>query len=216
MLQQDYRRTDIAVVLFSLAALLLWDASGWDLVVVRWFGSPDGFVWRDHWLTSKVLHDGGRLLAWSVLALLVVDATRLILPAGPSRRARWRWIITMLVCVALIPEIKHFSNTSCPWELAEFGGTTHFVSHWHWGVSDLGPGHCFPSGHASSAFAFFGMYFLWRHHRPVLAQRWLMGVLLAGVLLGWAQLARGAHYPSHTYWTAWLCWTTCVIADHSL
>ena len=32
--------------------------------------------------------------------------------------------------------------------------------------------------------------------------------LLAGLLLGLTQTVRGAHYPSHTLWTAWICWTT--------
>ena len=42
-------------------------------------------------------------------------------------------------------------------ELAEFGGVAQHVSHWSLGVLDGGPGHCFPSGHASSAFAFFAL-----------------------------------------------------------
>jgi membrane-associated PAP2 superfamily phosphatase len=25
-------------------------------------------------------------------------------------------------------------------------------------------------------------------------------------------MARGAHYPSHTMWTAWICWTLAVVA----
>lgn len=84
------------------------------------------------------------------------------------------------------------------------------MSHWHFGLADGGPGHCFPSGHAVAAFAFFAMYFLWRGHDPRLARRWLAGVLAAGAVFGFAQLARGAHYPSHTLWSAWICWTICV------
>ena len=30
---------------------------------------------------------------------------------------------------------------------------------------------------------------------------------MAGLLFGGAQTLRGAHYPSHSLWTAWLCWT---------
>jgi len=35
-----------------------------------------------------------------------------------------------------------------------------------------------------------------------------------GALYGWAQLARGAHYVSHTLWSAWLCWVVCALAAH--
>jgi hypothetical protein len=72
--------------------------------------------------------------------------------------------------------------------------------------SDGGPGHCFPSGHAVAAFAFLPLYFQWRSERPRVAVALLAWVLGLGLLFGWAQLARGAHFPSHTLWSAWLCW----------
>jgi membrane-associated PAP2 superfamily phosphatase len=34
----------------------------------------------------------------------------------------------------------------------------------------------------------------------------LTAILVLGALFGWAQLARGAHFASHTLWSAWLCW----------
>jgi membrane-associated PAP2 superfamily phosphatase len=40
----------------------------------------------------------------------------------------------------------------------------------------------------------------------------LGAVLGVGLLLGWTQLVRGAHFPSHMLWSAWLCWTVCAVA----
>ena len=57
-----------------------------------------------------------------------------------------------------------------------------------------------------AAFAFLPLYFQWRGHRPRLAFVLLASVLATGALFGWAQLARGAHVPSHTLWSAWICW----------
>ena len=31
-----------------------------------------------------------------------------------------------------------------------------------------------------------------------------------GVVYGVGQMLRGAHYPSHTMWTAWICWAVTV------
>jgi membrane-associated PAP2 superfamily phosphatase len=118
----------------------------------------------------------------------------------------------MLLAVVAVPAIKRFSLTSCPWDLAQFGGVAQYVSHWRFGVADGGGGHCFPSGHAVAAFGFFGLYFLWRGHDARKARLWLAAVLVVGLLFGTAQLARGAHYPSHTLWSAWLCWVICVAA----
>jgi membrane-associated PAP2 superfamily phosphatase len=39
--------------------------------------------------------------------------------------------------------------------------------------------------------------------RPAL---WLAGGAAGRAAFGGAQYLRGAHYPSHTLWTAWLCW----------
>lgn len=199
---------DGVVTLLALAGLLAWDASGLDLTVARWVGGSTGFAWRDAWWASRLLHDGGRWAAWALLAALVVAALRTpTAPArGPTRGERWRWLAAMGASVVAVPALKRFSTTSCPWDLAEFGGVAAYVSHWRFGLSDGGPGHCFPSGHASAAFAFFGLHFMWREHDPRRARTWLALVAAAGLVFGGAQLLRGAHYPSHTLWTAWLCW----------
>lgn len=115
-----------------------------------------------------------------------------------------------------MPTIKRGSATSCPWDLAEFGGTARFVPHWAWGGSDGGPGHCFPSGHAVAAFAFFALHFAWRETHPAIAHRWLFATLGGGLVFGAAQVMRGAHFVSHVGWSAWACWTiTALVAPIS-
>ena len=213
-------RADLALTLLALAALLAWDASGWDLAVARQVGTAAGFAWRDAWWASRVMHDGGRWAAWALLLALAWAALRTPqaepAPAdGPGSAERWRWIAVMLACVLAVPALKRVSGTSCPWDLAEFGGgAAAYVSHWRFGLVDGGPGHCFPSGHAVAAFAFFGLYFMWRDHDLRRARAWLAVVGVAGLAFGGAQLMRGAHYPSHTLWSAWLCWAINAAAAH--
>ncbi len=211
-------RHDLLITGLALAALLAWDASGWDLAAAHLFGTAQGFAARDTWWAKGLLHDGGRMAAWVLLALLMATTLRLPaagLPGQPGRAERWRWISVMLLCVLAVPAIKRVSATSCPWDLAEFGGAAQYLSHWKFGLADGGGGHCFPSGHAVAAFAFFGLYFLWRGHDARRARAWLLAVAAVGGVFGTAQLARGAHYPSHTLWSAWLCWTLCMLAAHT-
>jgi membrane-associated PAP2 superfamily phosphatase len=205
-------RQDLLVAALALALLVGWDASGLDLVVVRQEAGSTGFPLRHAWLTSRVMHDGGRALGWAVLIVLLVNVWRPLAPiALAERRERVRWVLLTLACLLVIPALKRYSLTSCPWDLAEFGGMAQYVSHWRFGVADGGPGRCFPSGHATAAFAFLAGYFALRPQRPRAARGWLAGVLVVGVLFGWAQMARGAHYPSHTMWSAWLCWVVCLV-----
>lgn len=206
-------RQDVKVTLLLLLLLLLWDASGLDLPAARLFGSASGFKGTHSFLLSQVMHDGGRLLAWLLLGVLMLAALRTGLP---SRAERWRWIGVILLCVVAVPALKRLSSTSCPWDLTAFGGAARHLSHWRWGVPDGGAGHCFPSGHAVAAFAFIGQYFLWRNIDARRARLWLVAVLVAGAVFGLAQLARGAHFPSHTLWSAWLCWCLCAGAAHLL
>lgn len=196
---------DLAVAAAGLLAIVLWEASGWDWPLIRLYGDAAGFALRDAWWARDLLHDGGRWLARAVIVLLLVDAWRPLWP-GPSRRQRMQAIATILACLVLVPALKRLSATSCPWDLDAFGGLATYVPHWWPYAVDGGPGHCFPGGHAVAAFAFFPLYFTWRSHRPGLARGLALGIVVAGGVFSWAQMARGAHFASHGLWTAWLCW----------
>jgi membrane-associated PAP2 superfamily phosphatase len=199
-------RADAAVLLLGLLGLLLWEASGLDLQLSHAYGTVAGFAWREAWLTRTLLHDGGRWLAEGVMVALLLWAWR-GQPGQVPRAQRWQALGAIVLCLLLVPLLKHFSATSCPWDLAAFGGVAHYVPHWQLLLRDGGPGHCFPSGHAVAAFAFLPLYFTLRQRHPWAARYWLAAVCVAGALFGWAQLARGAHFASHTLWSAWLCWS---------
>jgi membrane-associated PAP2 superfamily phosphatase len=207
---------DALPILTALFVLLAWDFSGLDWPLTLLYGSAQGFAWRNLWLTAGLLHDGSRWLGWIVFGFLVVGVWRpLPFARALTRRERVWWLATTLVCVALIPVLKHSSQTSCPWSLAEFGGGfAHYVPHWVLWQHDGGPGRCFPSGHASTAFAFLAGWFALRRKAPRAAKTWLAITVIAGVALGWVQMMRGAHYASHTLWTAWICWAVTALSYH--
>lgn len=217
-------RFDLAATLFVLLALVVWEASGADLIVTGWIaGGPGGtgFAWRDNVWSSQVFHGGGRVLAWALLALLVADAVRPFdggraVAHSPPRYVRAYGVAVVLFSAIAVPGIKQLSQTSCPWDLANYGGTNaavQYVPHWLLGTIDGGPGRCFPSGHAAAVLAFIAVYFLWRPYRPALARRLAMAVWTLGVVFGTTQVLRGAHFVSHVLWTAWLCWTIALAAD---
>lgn len=202
---------DLRVAALALLPLLLWDLWGLDLAVARLFAGPAGFPLRENWVASSLLHEGGRGAAWCVLALLAVNVWKPFI-LGPTQAGRWRWLLVTVACIVVVPALKRASASSCPWDLAEFGGIAAYVSHWRLGAYDGGPGHCFPSGHAVSAFGFLCGWFALRDSRPRLARMWLAAVIGLGIVFGGAQLVRGAHYVSHTLWTGWLCWVACTLA----
>jgi membrane-associated PAP2 superfamily phosphatase len=209
-------RRDGLPILIGLLFLLAWEFGGLDLPLARHFGNASGFYWRDHWLTEGLLHGGAHAIAWIILALLVAGVWRPLPFNRPlSRRDHLLWIATTALCVVIILLIRRSSWTSCPWSLVEFGGgLAQYVPHWTLGRHDGGPGHCFPSGHASSAFSMLAGWYVLRDKSPSAARILLVIIGVAGASLAWMQMMRGAHYLSHSLWTAWICWGTTALSFH--
>jgi membrane-associated PAP2 superfamily phosphatase len=205
----------ITLCLLGLAAG--WDFSGLDMTAARWFGGTAGFPLRDHWLLSGVLHQGGRVASWCVVLWLCLS---IWWPMGVMKRIdasqRLQLTLSSLLAVVMVSSLKSFSTTSCPWDLADFGRTARYVSHWAWlSGPDGGGGRCFPAGHASAGFAFLGGYFAFRRDAPAVAWAWLGVSLAAGLILGIGQQMRGAHFMSHTLWTACTCWLAALVVEAS-
>jgi membrane-associated PAP2 superfamily phosphatase len=202
----------LRLTLGGLALVLLWDASGLDLAVMQHWGSAQGFALKQHPLLARWLHTRGQQAAVLFYLVLLFMVWR---PLGPwralSRRERASALLAATLSLLSISTLKHFSQTSCPWDLAIFGGPAQYVSHWAWGTGDGGGGQCFPGGHASSAFGFAAITLPFllspqaRLHST--GRRWLAALVGVGLVFGVTQTLRGAHYPSHTLWTAWICWT---------
>ena len=199
--------------LACLGLTLAWDTSGADIRVMAWLGDAQGFVLRDHWWLSSLGHDGAKRLAVVIYLGLVWMAFR---PMGfwrqMPRLQRIEIVVGITLSLMVVTAVKRVSLTSCPWELQAFGGIATYVSHWAWGVSDGGSGHCFPGGHASSALAFLALSLPWlastQPHERRTGQKLLVVILVLGLVLGAIQTLRGAHYPSHTAWTALICAAT--------
>ena len=191
----------------------VWDWAGQDRALAHLAGSAAGFPWRDHWLPSLVLHEGARRLSWLLALGLCLSVWW---PVGALRRLsasrRMQFAVTTVLAALAVSLLKVGSRTSCPWELSDFGGVAHYASHWTL-RADGGTGRCFPAGHAASGFSFVGGYFAFRPVDLALARGWLAASLGAGLTLGLAQQWRGAHFMSHTLWTAVICWGVALAAD---
>lgn len=196
-------------LLVAMVALAAWDASGLDMPLAQWFGNAQGFPLRDHPWLAEGLHEGVRKAGWVLLLGLTASIWWPVGWLTRFQRTERAWMVgTIWLSLVVVVALKGISRTSCPWDLAAFGGTAQHVSHWLWWVSDGGPGRCFPGGHVSTAFAFLPVAWWLRTVDPVAARRWTLVVVLFGLLLSAVQQARGAHFLSHNLWTGWLCWVT--------
>lgn len=107
--------------------------------------------------------------------------------------------------------LKATSHHSCPWDLVEYGGKALSYPLFGQVPPDSGPGRCFPGGHASSGFAAMALFFLFYRERPTLAWCCLAGGAALGLIMGYGQVMRGAHFFSHNLWAGWWVWLTQVV-----
>ena len=205
------RNTLFSAWLGCLVFTLLWDVGGFDMPVMLALGTPEGFLLKDNWWLSAVLHDRLRLVSQLLFFVMLAWAAWPFKGKGLPRRERWLLVGLVVLSLLAVNLIKSTSRTSCPWDLHAFGGSASYVSHWKFGVGDGGPGRCFPGGHASSAFAFFALCLPWLNPPPGRSRagtpgwRWLALIMAVGAVAGVTQTLRGAHHPSHTLWTLVIC-----------
>jgi membrane-associated PAP2 superfamily phosphatase len=199
--------------LILLCGLLLLVISEWthlDWLVQDWIYDEKtrGFPLRDHWLLQQVLHE------WVKRAVIVVWLSLLAIRIWGRG---WTWVqacrrpLTYLLVssastAAMIAWMKHHTGKFCPWDLVRYGGDQPFVALLEHAENTTRVGQCWPGGHASTAFAFVGVYYALRACRKPWAGKALVAVLFLGGVLAAAQTLRGAHFLSHNLWTAWFSW----------
>lgn len=211
--------------------VFLSNRTGFDLWLSAQFydASLQAFPWRETPLLSGFMHTGLKNVSVALwfgvfLVLLIARIRPGLLPAAwrsfaSSHQGAAVYILcTSLVASLLVAWLKSLSAHSCPWDLSGLGGQFSFFP---LGLKPdsaalamgLGPGQCFPSGHASVGWMWLGVFFLpalstGLKRSPVgVSLRLLQGtVLVFGLTVSLVQLVRGAHFASHVLATACVCW----------
>lgn len=206
-------KLEISIALMLTSALC--EYTGFDLWLGgHFFSSREGWVFRDHWLTNKVVHQGGNYLTVT-LAVFMLGCW--IYSYFSSRGSQYRPALGALLwggilSVLMVAGLKSITHIYSPWDLAMFGGAMPYIRIFDHVPMGIRVGHAFPAGHASGAYALIGIYRLAKTHHWKHPQYYLWGVLGLGVIFGLAQQMRGAHFVSHDLMTLAICWAISELA----
>lgn len=219
-------------VLMALLLAFVYPASGVDAWLTAMFYDAHHltFPLRSDWFLERIMHQGLKdlmvLISLVTLALWLLGLRVFISAANYLRlslgfkleshpKANWLiiyhrqflWVfIAMLISTSAISILKHSSEHACPWDLLLYGGSKALIPLFGQLPLGVAAGHCFPGGHASGGFALMAFYFAFRDTVPKLAKAGLVVAIFFGSAMGWAQMMRGAHFMSHSLWTAWIVW----------
>jgi membrane-associated PAP2 superfamily phosphatase len=208
----------ILVVLAGLATIVfrLTDA---DMRLSALFYHPGaaGGAWPEgERLPCRVLHHSAPWLASLLgllgMALLAIDRLR-------QRRSAWSAhgaliLLTLLIGPGLFVNVlsKDYWRRPRPHRTMGLGGQYPYVP-----PLVIGPhGRSFPCGDAAVGFACGALYYSLRRRRPVAARLCLAGSIAAGLLIGIARMAAGAHFLSDVLWAGFLTWAALLVVHYGM
>jgi len=167
------------------------------------------FPWRGRWFATVFMHEWVKaaLTGFALLLMVVLAAERALSLDWfdvPMRRRLMVVVVSSVLVPLAVGLAKSRSIHACPWDLERYGGAAPYLRIFESLPEGVLPGRCFPAGHASSALwlAAFAVFLL--PARPKTAVAAFIAGLAPGLCLGWVQQMRGAHFLTHTLWSAWL------------
>lgn len=176
--------------------------------------SLEGQTWyfKDHWFTEAFLHKGGRQFSiiLALLLLLTIGLSYKVSRLKPYRRGLYCVFITAICSALIISLFKSLTHIDCPWDLIRYGGFKPYIGFFGNYPTSLDYGQCFPAGHASAGYSWFGLYFFTKHYFYSYKNIGLAFPIILGLIFGVDQQLRGAHFLSHDLWTAFICWVIAV------
>lgn len=194
-----------ALVLVWLGSMTDIDLALADAAYDRLLGK---FPWRHAWLAERFSHVLlKRLLVGLGLLFMAVVLWDLARPQPWTalRRGQLRVVaLSALLVPGTVALLKQLSSSHCPWDLERYGGTAPYVRLLEALPAGVAPGHCMPGGHASGALWLVSLSVFLLPRRPVWAGAAAILLLAGGVAVGWLQQLRGAHFLTHTLWSAWI------------
>jgi membrane-associated PAP2 superfamily phosphatase len=212
-----YWRVLLPIMLAPLIVLFFETTSvDKSLIALYYDAESHGFPLRDTPFMQHVMHTGLKMAVVVIgIAVFIAFLLTFVKPQWRPYRRRLLWLsVGMAGGALLVSVLKQNSALHCPWDLVEYGGITPFHGLLDRLPSGVARGRCFPGGHASGGFALMAFYFAWRDTDAKLARWFLAIALVAGMVMGWTQMMRGAHFLSHNIWSAWVVWMYLAVLYH--
>jgi membrane-associated PAP2 superfamily phosphatase len=120
----------------------------------------------------------------------------------------------LILIPSIAGNIKKFTNIYCPKQLEIYDGSNPYIrifESYPESFKQVRKGKCFPAGHCIAGFAFFILFFALKNRAQKICS--LIFTITYGWILGFYQMAKGAHFFGDTFISMLLCFMlACLIA----
>ena len=205
----------VAILISAIFLLWIYPKTNLDFDLIAPYFNVDNqtFSLKHDIFLNQVMHIGLRnfVIVIALMTLfLAVFGNGFKLSALVRHQLSWAFV-GMILSTLAVSILKSQSMHACPWDLTQYGGSSIYYPMLASLPSDKVGGHCWPGGHASGGFALMAFFFAFRLTYPIFAVTSLVSSIMLGLVMGWAQMIRGAHFLSHSLWSAWVVWLVLVI-----
>jgi len=206
-----FKRAFLALVLSAIVILIVGQWTDIDLMIEDYYYDEEirAFPWLESWFAKDLMHGYVKNViiksGYLLILVVILDVIFRFSIINTFSRTRMRFVAIASVLVpTMIRGVKEFSVLHCPWTIDRYGGSAPFLRLLDHVPDGMQAGQCFPAGHATVGLWLAAICVFWLPHKPKVALAVFFGGLSVGLMLGWVQQMRGAHFLFHTLWAAWL------------
>lgn len=167
------------------------------------------FEWRfnQSFLIEGLLHKLARIMLIIIYLGMIYKLVKMVLEAANPAAIYNLFIVILAIgsSVAIVSIAKRFMDVDCPWDLIRYGGDKPFFSLFKYNKQYLPSAHCFPASHASIGYSWIALFFYFKVTDNKLKFKALAMGLCLGLVFGFAQQLRGAHFISHDLGSFLIC-----------
>ena len=184
-----------------------------DFIIADFIYSQFEWQFKKSFVVEGLLHKFARIMLIALYLGIIYQLIKKISAANDPSGVYNLFILILAIgiSVLVVTTAKRFIDVDCPWDLIRYGGDKPYFPLFKYNNSYLPSAHCFPASHASVGYSWIALFFYFKITQNKLKFKVLGLVLCMGLIFGFAQQLRGAHFISHDLWSFLLCLSTCML-----
>ena len=212
MTQENMNKQILLTTILLIVVICLFQFTNLDIFIQSFFYDFESKNWlidKNEPILKLFLYDGLKkaIIIFNVLILIALIFFRKKQIIQEYKKGLLIVLLSAIFIPSIIGTLKAITNTPCPCNIINFGGTYPDIKVFDKYPEDFiqkSKAKCWPAGHASGGFALMSLFFLFK--KPKHQKIALIGIIILAWSMGTYKMLLGDHFLSHTIITMLLAW----------